>query len=171
MSSHFSSVFWCSMWQMSWKSNFASYGPFILSFITGSSIFTDGSGSNELGNTWHMKTCLCLKNATCFTVFKSIFLSESSELNSHDPFEQYEHTCKMSASSSSFFDHQCFFFISLDLCFIYISNGIPFPCYFSKNPYPIPFPLLTNSHSHFADLAFPYTGASSFHRTNGLSSH
>ena len=63
-------------------------------------------------------------------------------------------------------------FISLDMCFIYISNGIPFPCYPSKSPsYPTSLPLLTKPYLHFPDLAFPYTVGSSLHRTNGLSSH
>jgi hypothetical protein len=63
-------------------------------------------------------------------------------------------------------------FFLLDVFFNYILNVIPFPYFPSQNPHPLP----THSahqptHSHFLVLAFPYTGASSIHRTNGLSSH
>jgi hypothetical protein len=61
----------------------------------------------------------------------------------------------------------------LNIFFIYISNVIPFPITPSKLP--IPSPLYEGAppfiHSHLPALAFPYTGASSLHRTKGLSSH
>ena len=70
-----------------------------------------------------------------------------------------------------------FFFFLLDIFFIYISNIIPFPGFSFENHlshppspcfyegvsplfHPLPLP----------SLAFPYTGASSFQRTKGLSS-
>ena len=40
-----------------------------------------------------------------------------------------------------------------------------------KTPYPLPSPLLTNTHSCFLFLAFPSTGAQSLPRNKGLSSH
>jgi hypothetical protein len=55
---------------------------------------------------------------------------------------------------------------------IYISNIIPFPGFPSESPHPLsPHPAHQSTHSHFLALAFPYTGASSLHRTKGLSSH
>ena len=53
----------------------------------------------------------------------------------------------------------------------------PFVVSIPKTPYPIlPYPCFCEGvpppiHSHFPILAFPYTGASSLHRTKGLSSH
>ena len=54
----------------------------------------------------------------------------------------------------------------------------PFPGFLSENPHPISPPpasmrlfLYLPTHSHFPILAFPYTGASSLHRTKGLSFH
>jgi hypothetical protein len=41
-----------------------------------------------------------------------------------------------------------------------------------KTPYPIPTtPAHQTTHSHIPVLEFPYTGASSLHKTKGLSSH
>jgi hypothetical protein len=73
-----------------------------------------------------------------------------------------------------------FFFLLLDIFFIYISNVIPFPCSpsgntlshptspcFCKGTPPSIHPLLPPPPSH----GIPYTGASSFQRTKGLSSH
>ena len=47
-----------------------------------------------------------------------------------------------------------------------------------QTPYPVPFSPASMtvfphppSHSYFTTLAFPYTGASSIHRTKGLPSH
>ena len=66
----------------------------------------------------------------------------------------------------------------LDILFIYISKCIPFPGFSSTNL--LSAPLLPASmrvfphpctHSHLTALAFPYTGASSFQSTKGLSSH
>ena len=65
----------------------------------------------------------------------------------------------------------------LDIFFIYISNVIPFPRNIgSPLPYSPPpasmrvFPH-PPTHSHLPTLASPYIGASSLHRTKGLSSH
>ena len=47
-----------------------------------------------------------------------------------------------------------------DIFFIYISNGIPFPCHLSKIPVSLALPLLTNPPNPSSlSLAFPYTGA------------
>ena len=66
----------------------------------------------------------------------------------------------------------------LDTLFIYISNVIAFPSFPSANLYyanaPTASPrVLTKqtTHSSLPVLAFLYTGASSLHRTKGLSSH
>ena len=45
----------------------------------------------------------------------------------------------------------------------------PFMDYLTKAPYPLlPIPAHQTTHSHFPDLAFLYTGASSLHRNKGL---
>ena len=70
------------------------------------------------------------------------------------------------------------FYFKLDIFFIFISNVIPFPSFLVESPYPIP-PLPTSmrvflyspTHSCLPDLAFPYTGALSLHRTKGFSFH
>ena len=54
--------------------------------------------------------------------------------------------------------------------FIYFSNVIPFPGFPSENPVS-PRPAHQPTDSHFLALAFPYTGASSLHRTKGLFLH
>jgi hypothetical protein len=66
----------------------------------------------------------------------------------------------------------------MDILLIYMSNVIPFPCFLSAHPYPIPpYPasmrLLLHPPilSHLHALALPYTRASSLHRTKGLPSH
>jgi hypothetical protein len=70
-----------------------------------------------------------------------------------------------------------FIYFLLDIFFIYISNDILFPGFPLETPYPIPTPASITvfpyplTHSHLFTLAFPYTGASSLHRTKGLSSH
>jgi hypothetical protein len=77
------------------------------------------------------------------------------------------------------FIYECsFLIVLLDILFIYISNVIPFLGFPPEIPYPIPPPpasmrVLSNppTHSHLPALAFPYTGALSFHKTKGLSSH
>jgi hypothetical protein len=63
----------------------------------------------------------------------------------------------------------------LDILFIYISNVIPFTSTLNGNPLSLPpppssvrvFPHLS-TYSYLPTLAFPYTGASSLHRTKGL---
>jgi hypothetical protein len=70
------------------------------------------------------------------------------------------------------------FIFLLDIFFIYISNVSPFPVSPLEIPYSIPslpasmrvFSYLS-THLCLTALAFPYTGASSLHRTKGLSSH
>jgi hypothetical protein len=72
-----------------------------------------------------------------------------------------------------------FYFISffkLDIFFIYISNVIPRPSTPFETPYPLPPPLFYEgipppTHSCLPALTFLNTGASSLHRTKGLSSH
>jgi hypothetical protein len=67
------------------------------------------------------------------------------------------------------------FFSFLHIFFIYVSNVIPFTL---ETPYLI-LPTLASmrmlpnppTHSCLPALTFPYTGASSLHRTKGLSSH
>jgi hypothetical protein len=77
----------------------------------------------------------------------------------------------------SFFILQFFLKILLDILFIYISNVAPFLSFFSRNPLSPPLllwgcsPTYPPTHSCFAALAFPYTGALSLARTKGLSSH
>jgi hypothetical protein len=66
------------------------------------------------------------------------------------------------------------------ILFIYLSNIIPFPGFPSANLlshppspcfYEVAPPTPNRSNFHFNPLPFPYTGASSLHRTKGLSSH
>jgi hypothetical protein len=76
-----------------------------------------------------------------------------------------------------------FFLFLLVILFISISNAIPLPGFPSLNPIahpchlPLPLPPFCEHaphppiHSCLTSLAFPYTGASSLHRTNGLPSH
>ena len=70
-----------------------------------------------------------------------------------------------------------FFFFLLDILFIYISNIIPFLSFPSGNPlFPLSSPHVyegahSRTHSRLPALEFPYTGASSLHRTKGLSSY
>ena len=66
----------------------------------------------------------------------------------------------------------------LDFAFIYISTVIPFPVHLPQTPYPIHLTPASMrvlphapTHSHLTVLAFPYTGASSLHRTKGIPSH
>jgi hypothetical protein len=67
----------------------------------------------------------------------------------------------------------------LDILFIYISNVILFPCFFSlKTHILFPPPLASMrmfthppTHSCLHALKFPYTGTLSLHRTESLSSH
>ena len=64
------------------------------------------------------------------------------------------------------------------ILFIYISNASPLPSFSSANPLSYP-PTPTSirvlphpqSQSCLTTLAFPYAGASSLHRTQGLPSH
>jgi hypothetical protein len=68
----------------------------------------------------------------------------------------------------------------LDILFIYISIIIPFSSFPSTSPLSQPLhpcsyggsspPIYPSTHSHITALAFPYTVASSFQRTKGLSS-
>jgi hypothetical protein len=70
-----------------------------------------------------------------------------------------------------------FFYFLLDILCIYISNVIPFPSFFSGEPLPPPLPCFYEDAPpptrtfRLTTLAFFYTGASSFHRTKGFSSH
>jgi hypothetical protein len=62
----------------------------------------------------------------------------------------------------------------LVILFIYISNVIPFPIFPPQLPYSIPCfyeGALLLIHFCFTTLAFPYGGASTLHRTKGLTSH
>jgi hypothetical protein len=62
----------------------------------------------------------------------------------------------------------------LDIFFIYISNAILFPGFLPKTPSSYTLsnpPAHQSTHSCFLALAVPYIGASSLHRTKGLSSH
>jgi hypothetical protein len=67
----------------------------------------------------------------------------------------------------------------LDILFIYISTVIPFPGFSFTNPISHLPPLLLwgcspthpPTHSYLNVLAFPYTGALSLHRTQGLPSY
>ena len=67
----------------------------------------------------------------------------------------------------------CFLFICQYLFPLFTFQMVlPFLVTPPKIPYPICPPCLqTVPHIHFPDMAFPYTGASSLHRSNGLSSH
>ena len=65
-----------------------------------------------------------------------------------------------------------YLFILLGIFFIYSLNIIPFLGFSSENPLSQPLPPAHQStQSCFPVLAFPYTGASSLHRTKGLFSH
>ena len=72
----------------------------------------------------------------------------------------------------SFLETICLSFkknICFILFFIYISSVIPFPGFPSEKPLsPLPSPAHQPTHSHFPVLAFPYTMASSLHRTKDL---
>ena len=66
----------------------------------------------------------------------------------------------------------------LDIFFIYISNGFPFPGLPFRTPYPIlPPPASMRvlphppTHSHLPALAFPYTGVLNPLRHKGCFSH
>ena len=69
-----------------------------------------------------------------------------------------------------------FYLFLLDILYIYISNVNPFPTFFFRTTYCTLPPLASMmflphqpTHSHLP--AFHYTGASTLHRTTGLSSH
>ena len=70
-----------------------------------------------------------------------------------------------------------FFKLLIDIFFIYISNIITFLGLPSENPLSHAPPasmmvfLHPSTHSYLHALSFPYTGASSLHRTKGLSFH
>jgi hypothetical protein len=56
--------------------------------------------------------------------------------------------------------NKCFSFFIIIIFFIYISNVIPFPSFFSENPIspsPLP-PAPQPTHFRFLALAFPYIG-------------
>jgi hypothetical protein len=56
----------------------------------------------------------------------------------------------------------CTFYFILDIFFIYISNGIPFPIFHSENPLsPHPYPAPQHTHSHSQCWLSPILG----HRT------
>lgn len=85
------------------------------SLITVRAYLHNEEGDNVSGNTWCMKTCLCLKIPHAL-LYSSPFLSESSELNSNI-WTVWRHR---DASSSFPFDQQCCLthFVEPSLCYI-----------------------------------------------------
>jgi hypothetical protein len=68
--------------------------------------------------------------------------------------------------------YECSFFFIRYFLYLYFKCNVNFLVSLLKISYPIPPPPAQQSTlSHFPVLAFPYTGASSLHRTKGLSSH